>query len=110
MTYLNGLMGLLLLLLVVVSGITLSIMRFQTSALPVQIAKTSVTTMAVRVKSDKVRYTDAYIEAVYDYNTTAVEKDENGGYVATPHNTRFTFRTKRKVRKKFFFPFSTSSP
>lgn len=68
-----------------------------------QIAKTSVTTMAVRVKSDKVRYTDAYIEAVYDYNTTAVEKDENGGYVATPHNTRFTFRTKRKVRKNFFF-------
>ncbi|XP_025087314.1 inositol-3-phosphate synthase 1-like [Pomacea canaliculata] len=55
--------------------------------------------MAVRVKSDKVRYTDAYIEAVYDYNTTAVEKDENGGYVATPHNTRFTFRTKRKVPK-----------
>ena len=51
----------------------------------------------VRVNSDKVKYTPEHIEARYDYETTQVEADPDGGYVATPQTTCFTFQTKRQV-------------
>ncbi|KAL8615604.1 Inositol-3-phosphate synthase 1-A [Nucella lapillus] len=53
----------------------------------------------VRVNSDKVKYTSDYIEAHYDYETTHVEVDKDGSYVATPATTQFTFQTDRKVPK-----------
>lgn len=52
---------------------------------------------AVRVNSEKVRYTEEHIEAQYDYQTTRVDVDQGGSYVATPQTTRYTFRTQRKV-------------
>ncbi|KAK7455339.1 hypothetical protein BaRGS_00039481 [Batillaria attramentaria] len=54
---------------------------------------------SVRVNSEKVRYTDVHIEADYDYQTTRVDIDHSGRYVATPQTTRYTFRTQRKVPK-----------
>nr|KAG5686075.1 hypothetical protein BaRGS_030690 [Batillaria attramentaria] len=53
----------------------------------------------VRVNSEKVRYTEEHIEADYDYQTTRVDVDDSGRYVATPQTTRYTFRTQRKVPK-----------
>ena len=51
----------------------------------------------VHVNSEKVTYTPEHIEACYDYETTQVEVNPDGGYVATPLTTRFTFQTKRQV-------------
>ena len=51
----------------------------------------------VRVNSEKVKYTETHIEAQYDYETTRVEVDTDGSYVATPQTTQYTFQTQRKV-------------
>lgn len=51
----------------------------------------------VHVNSEKVTYTPEHIEARYDYEATQVEVNPDGGYVATPLTTRFTFQTKRQV-------------
>lgn len=60
--------------------------------------QTTSTKMAkVRVNSEKVKYTPEHIEARYDYETTHVEVDTDGSYVATPQTTRFTFQTQRQV-------------
>lgn len=53
----------------------------------------------VKVNSNKVKYTDELIEAQYDYQTTQVEKDTEGCYIATPQTTCYTFQTKIKVPK-----------
>ncbi|KAK3593949.1 hypothetical protein CHS0354_040683 [Potamilus streckersoni] len=53
---------------------------------------------AIEVQSPNVSYTDQYIEAKYEYNTTDVQK-ENGKLIAKPKTTQYTFRTERKVPK-----------
>ena len=63
-----------------------------------QVPKQNQLKMAkVRVNSDKVQYTKDLIEARYDYQTTQVEVDQQGCYVATPQTTQYTFQTQRKV-------------
>ncbi|KAL5006220.1 hypothetical protein ScPMuIL_015026 [Solemya velum] len=53
----------------------------------------------VKVDSPNVSYTSKHIESKYDYSTTKVYQDHNGGYTATPVTTRYTFRTQRTVPK-----------
>ncbi|XP_047107119.1 inositol-3-phosphate synthase 1-A isoform X1 [Schistocerca piceifrons] len=53
---------------------------------------------AVCVKAKNVNYTEEYIEADYEYQTTKV-KMERGVHVATPVSKTLHIRTKRKVPK-----------
>ncbi|KAK7861720.1 hypothetical protein R5R35_014578 [Gryllus longicercus] len=50
----------------------------------------------VKVNSPNVTYSDEYIEATYDYQTTRVE-EVNGTYLATPVTNRLQIRTARHV-------------
>ena len=51
----------------------------------------------VRVNSERVKYTPEHIEARFKYETTHVEVDQDGTYVATPQTTDYTFQTHRQV-------------
>ncbi|XP_053376233.1 inositol-3-phosphate synthase 1-A-like [Mercenaria mercenaria] len=53
----------------------------------------------IKIESPSVRYTPDFIEADYNYTNTTVRQDAKGTYIATPTNTKYTFRTKRKVPK-----------
>lgn len=52
--------------------------------------------MSFRVESERVVYTDKYIESEYEYQTTTVSL-VNGKAVARPKATKYAFRTARKV-------------
>ena len=57
--------------------------------------------MEVKVQSPNVRYTPDYIESLYKYQTTDVQRNGGGGggrqLVAVPRETNYTFRTGRHV-------------
>lgn len=49
------------------------------------------------VQAPNVTYTDSHITSKYVYRTTAVSKDGQGKYVATPKETNYEFQVDRKV-------------
>ena len=49
------------------------------------------------VDSPSVSYTDDEIKSKYVYRTTAVSKNQNGQYIATPKETVYDFKVERKV-------------
>lgn len=51
------------------------------------------------VNSPNVKYSDDDIVSRYSYRTTAVSKDANGSYIATPKETIYDFKVDRKVGK-----------
>ena len=51
------------------------------------------------VNSPDVTYTDEEILSKYSYRTTSVARTEDGKYVATPKETVYDFKVKRKVGK-----------
>ena len=51
------------------------------------------------VDSPDVTYTDEEILSQYSYRTTSVARTEDGKYVATPKETVYDFKVKRKVGK-----------
>ena len=51
------------------------------------------------VNSPDVRYTDNEIKSKYVYRTTAVKKNANGSYVASPKELAYDFKVERKVGK-----------
>lgn len=53
----------------------------------------------IKVESPSVRYSSDFIEADYVYTNTDVRRDAKGTFIATPTNTKYTFRTQRKVPK-----------
>jgi len=53
--------------------------------------------MEVKVQSPNVRYTADYIESLYKYQTTEVQRNGGRQVVAVPRETNYTFRTKRRV-------------
>ncbi|XP_070503970.1 inositol-3-phosphate synthase isoform X1 [Chironomus tepperi] len=52
----------------------------------------------MEILSDKVRHSENYIECIYDYNTTFVEKS-NGKIIVQPITKKIDVRTERKVPK-----------
>lgn len=57
----------------------------------------------IKIESPNVRYSPDAIEADYHYDNTSVHQDAKGTYIATPTRTKYTFKTQRKVRKKYLF-------
>ncbi|XP_017791627.1 PREDICTED: inositol-3-phosphate synthase 1-A [Habropoda laboriosa] len=55
--------------------------------------------LKIRVESPKVKYTEDYIEAQYEYQTTNVTEDDNINYTVTPVSTKLLIRTQLKVPK-----------
>ncbi|XP_033175096.1 inositol-3-phosphate synthase 1-B isoform X1 [Bombus impatiens] len=55
--------------------------------------------LKIRVESPKVKYTEDYIEAQYEYQTTNVTEDNSGNYTVTPVTTNLLIRTQLKVPK-----------
>ncbi|CAK9811075.1 Inositol-3-phosphate synthase 1-B [Anthophora plagiata] len=55
--------------------------------------------LKIRVESPKVKYTEDYIEAQYEYQTTKVTEDNNINYTVTPVSTKLLIRTQLKVPK-----------
>ncbi|XP_076282248.1 inositol-3-phosphate synthase isoform X1 [Lasioglossum baleicum] len=55
--------------------------------------------LKIRVESPKVKYTEDYIEAQYDYQTTDVTEDDDSKYTAKPVSTQLLIRTQLKVPK-----------
>lgn len=53
--------------------------------------------MEVKVQSPNVRYTPDYIESVYKYQSTEVHRNGGQELVAVPRETKYTFRTARRV-------------
>ncbi|MES1914930.1 MAG: Inositol-3-phosphate synthase [Cercozoa sp. M6MM] len=53
----------------------------------------------IRVNSDKVQYTEEAIVASYSYDTTLVEKKEDGSIAVTPKSVGFQFKTELAVPK-----------
>lgn len=51
------------------------------------------------VNSPDVVYTDDEIRTKYVYHTTSLKHATNGGYIATPKETNYNFRTQRVVPK-----------
>lgn len=51
----------------------------------------------IKIESPSVRYSSEYIESDYVYTNTSVRQDSKGTLIATPTNTKYTFRTQRKV-------------
>ncbi|EPY28510.1 myo-inositol-1-phosphate synthase [Strigomonas culicis] len=51
----------------------------------------------IRVKSDKVKYTDGAIESKYVYHNTRVNRTSDGTIEIEPVDTSLSFRTDRKV-------------
>ncbi|XP_060589566.1 inositol-3-phosphate synthase 1-B-like isoform X1 [Ruditapes philippinarum] len=56
-------------------------------------------TSPIKIESPSVRYSTDFIEADYIYTNTQVRQDAKGTYIATPTNTKYTFKTQRKVPK-----------
>ncbi|XP_053980250.1 inositol-3-phosphate synthase 1-B isoform X1 [Hylaeus volcanicus] len=56
-------------------------------------------TMKIRVESPKVKYTQDYIEARYEYQTTNVKEDDDRNYTVSPVSTNLLIRTQLKVPK-----------
>jgi hypothetical protein len=54
-------------------------------------------TSPIKIESPSVRYSTDFIEADYIYTNTQVRQDAKGTYIATPTNTKYTFKTQRKV-------------
>lgn len=54
--------------------------------------------MVIEVHSDRVKYSEEYIETEYSYQTTAVNK-EGASVKCYPQTKEFVFRTTRKVPK-----------
>nr|CAD7408968.1 unnamed protein product [Timema cristinae] len=54
--------------------------------------------MPVMINSPNVKYTEEYIESVYEYHTTSVEKSGNK-LIASPHCKRLEIRTQRHLPK-----------
>ncbi|XP_078040239.1 inositol-3-phosphate synthase isoform X1 [Augochlora pura] len=55
--------------------------------------------LKIRVDSSKVKYTEDYIEAQYDYQTTNVTEDSDSKYTVKPVSTQLLIRTQLKVPK-----------
>ena len=55
--------------------------------------------LKIRVESPKVKYTEDYIEARYEYQTTNVTEDDTMTYTVTPVSTELLIRTQLKVPK-----------
>lgn len=55
--------------------------------------------LKIRVESPKVKYTEDYIEAQYEYQTTNVTEDDNEKFTVTPVSTKLLIRTQLKVPK-----------
>ncbi|XP_043513769.1 inositol-3-phosphate synthase 1-B [Frieseomelitta varia] len=55
--------------------------------------------LKIRVQSPKVKYTEDYIEAQYEYQTTNVTEDNSVNYTVTPVTTNLLIRTQLKVPK-----------
>lgn len=55
--------------------------------------------LKIRVQSSKVKYTEDYIEAQYEYQTTNVTEDNSVNYTVTPVTTNLLIRTQLKVPK-----------
>jgi len=53
--------------------------------------------MEVKVQSPNVRYMPDYIESLYKYQTTEVQRNGGREVLAIPRETNYTFRTKRRV-------------
>ncbi|KAF1957771.1 Myo-inositol-1-phosphate synthase [Byssothecium circinans] len=51
------------------------------------------------VDSPNVKYTDDTIKTKYTYRTTAISKNSEGKYVATPKETLYDFKVDRKIPK-----------
>uniref|UniRef100_A0A2C9JKQ3 inositol-3-phosphate synthase n=1 Tax=Biomphalaria glabrata TaxID=6526 RepID=A0A2C9JKQ3_BIOGL len=56
------------------------------------------TNVKIKVESPNVKYTDAFIESKYEYQTTKVKLEDNH-LIATPENTKYIFRTNTHVPK-----------
>ena len=54
--------------------------------------------MQVKVNSENVKYSDEFITATYEYDTTTVVK-QNDTFLATPKRTKLTLQTKTKLPK-----------
>ena len=52
-----------------------------------------------RVESPNVVYTEDSITSTYAYNTTTVDRAEDGKWVVRPIATEYQFRVNRKVPK-----------
>ncbi|XP_034189961.1 inositol-3-phosphate synthase isoform X1 [Osmia lignaria lignaria] len=55
--------------------------------------------LKIRVDSPKVKYTEDYMEAQYEYQTTNVKEDDDMKYTVTPVSTKLLIRTQLKVPK-----------
>nr|XP_003706882.1 PREDICTED: inositol-3-phosphate synthase 1-B isoform X1 [Megachile rotundata]XP_012149183.1 PREDICTED: inositol-3-phosphate synthase 1-B isoform X1 [Megachile rotundata] len=55
--------------------------------------------LEIRVESPKVKYTEDYIEAQYEYQTTNVKEDDGIKYTVTPVTTNLLIRTQVRVPK-----------
>ncbi|XP_031830804.1 inositol-3-phosphate synthase isoform X1 [Nomia melanderi] len=55
--------------------------------------------LKIRVKSPKVKYTEEYIEAQYEYQTTNVIEDNGSKLTVEPVSTKLLIRTQLKVPK-----------
>lgn len=55
--------------------------------------------LKIRVESPKVKYTEDYIEAQYEYQTTNVNEDDGIKYTVTPVTTNLLIRTQVRVPK-----------
>lgn len=55
--------------------------------------------LKIRVESPKVKYTEDYIEARYEYQTTNVTEADHSTYKVTPATTNLLIRTQLKVPK-----------
>ncbi|KZC09470.1 Inositol-3-phosphate synthase 1-B, partial [Dufourea novaeangliae] len=55
--------------------------------------------LKIRVESPKVKYTEDYIEAQYEYETTNVTEDDDYKYTVKPVSTNLLIRTQLKIPK-----------
>ena len=51
------------------------------------------------VESPNVTYTEDEVLTKYVYHTTSLEPSSNGGYIAIPKETKYDFKTQRRVPK-----------
>lgn len=55
--------------------------------------------LKIKVESPKVKYTEDYIEAQYEYQTTKVSEKDTDKYTVTPITTKMLIRTQIKIPK-----------
>lgn len=51
------------------------------------------------VSSPNVQYSEDFITSQYKYDTTKLERNEEGSWVVSPVSTQYEFRVNRKVPK-----------